>query len=352
MTPPPRFSSSSAAPSRRWHTWRDDRLLRLPMRELKLGIAGTEVETRVDQLREELEAAGIVYRPNVWLSDEWFSSPDCPGIAVPFYLAHPRLKRLERRMMFEVEGGTRRTCMRLLRHECGHAIQFAYGLHRMKLWRETFGRHSMPYPEAYRPKPFSRDFVLHLSGHYAQAHPDEDFAETFAVWLAPGSDWAHRYRKWPAIEKLRVVDELMRRVGGTKPVGATRRRDRTLATLTHTLGEHYAERQARYGLDRPEIYDRDLKRIFPPPVEGDARGPASRSLRRWRRDMLKTVGTWTGQYAYAINNTYDLMIGRASRLKLRLPDDRDEHEVRQQVAVMLTVQTMHHIQRGGRWLVV
>ena len=87
----------------------------------------------------------------MWLSSEWFSPDGIPGIAIPFYLAHPRLRKLEHRQILEVEGGTEGECMRILRHEAGHAIDTAYRLHRRKRWREIFGSFSQPYPDSYRP---------------------------------------------------------------------------------------------------------------------------------------------------------------------------------------------------------
>ena len=66
----------------------------------------TWLEDCVDRLREELDEAGLRrFRVHTWLSDEWCSPDGIPGIGIPFYLAHPRLMRLERQMMFEVEGG-------------------------------------------------------------------------------------------------------------------------------------------------------------------------------------------------------------------------------------------------------
>ena len=73
-------------------------------------------------------AAACTSGPHAWLSDEWFSPDNTPGIAIPFYLAHPRLMRLERRQILEVEGGTASECLRILRHETGHVVQHAYRL--------------------------------------------------------------------------------------------------------------------------------------------------------------------------------------------------------------------------------
>ena len=188
----------------------DEELLDLRMCDLGLSISKTFIEERVEQLYLELAERGISFRPHCWLSDEWFSPDGVPGIAIPFYLAHPRLMRLERKQVLEVEGGTHEWCMKILRHEAGHAIDTAFRLRRRKSYRETFGRVSVPYPNYYRPKPYSRNFVLHLDMWYAQSHPVEDFAETFAVWLRPRARWRAQYRDWPALKKLEFVSEEMK----------------------------------------------------------------------------------------------------------------------------------------------
>ena len=170
--------------------------------DLKLRIERTPLARNVRRLYRELDKRQIKFHPHVWLSEEWFSPDGVPGIAVPFYLAHPRLERLERRMMRSVEGGSAASEMRILRHEAGHAIDTAYRLRRRKRWREVFGPASLPYPATYKARPGSRRFVQHLGEWYAQAHPCEDFAETFAVWLKPNSSWRRTYAHWPAFHKL------------------------------------------------------------------------------------------------------------------------------------------------------
>ena len=166
-----------------WTRLDDEALLDLRFCDLRLSLTRSGLDVAVRRLYEELRQKGIRFRPHFWLSTEWFSPDGTPGIAIPFYLGHPRLKRLERQQMFEVEGGTAEWCMRILRHEAGHAIDTAYRLHRRRRWRELFGRYSLPYPAFYQPRPYSRRYVLHLDLWYAQSHPSEDFAETFAVWL-------------------------------------------------------------------------------------------------------------------------------------------------------------------------
>ena len=145
-----------------WAAWSDEQLLELRMCDLRLGLAGSFYEQPIAQLERELAARGLLFRPHVWISDEWFTPDGVPGIAVPFYLAHPRLAKLEANQMLEVEGGTSEWCMRILRHEAGHAIENAFLLRRRRRRQKLFGRSSQPYPEYYTPRPYSRSFVRHL----------------------------------------------------------------------------------------------------------------------------------------------------------------------------------------------
>ena len=200
-----------------WARLPDEDLLQVRLKDLKVTVEGTWLQRCLDDLHEELDQRGLRVRPHAWISSEWFSPDDTPGIAIPFYLAHPRLMRLERKMIIDVEGGTVPECMRILRHEAGHVVQHAYQLHRRRRWQQLFGPSSTRYPDSYRPNPASRRYVHHLRLWYAQSHPDEDFAETFAVWLRPRSNWRQRYAGWPALKKLEYVDELMAEIAGTKP---------------------------------------------------------------------------------------------------------------------------------------
>src|SRR5262245_45509045 len=205
-----------------WATWSDEQLLAVRMCDLGLTIQGTQIEARIAKINEELQARQLVL-PHYYLSDEWFTPDGVPGIAIPFYLAHPRLEKLELAQMLEVEGGDPESCLRILRHEAGHAIDNAYRLRRRPTRRRLFGMPDTEYPEYYLPKPYSKSFVQHLDHWYAQSHPDEDFAETFAVWLDPNSMWATRYAGWPALRKLEYLDRLMRQLAKTRPMVKSRR---------------------------------------------------------------------------------------------------------------------------------
>jgi hypothetical protein len=326
----------------------DDALLSMRLCDLPVSVpASTELAARVDDLYAELAEAGLRLRPKVWLSDEWFSPNAFPGIAIPFYLAHPRLKRLERKMMFEAEGATRAECMKILRHEAGHAVQNAFRLHRRKPWRELFGDPATPYPDSYAPKPYSRRFVLHIDPHYAQAHPGEDFAETFAVWLTPGSRWRTRYKGWGALKKLEYVDALMAEIAGQRPPVRAGAAVDPLRSLRHTLREHYAQRHALYGVDAPDVYTRDLRRLFTAEAGTPGSASAAAFLRANRRDTLRSVAAWTGQYQYTLNGMYQQLVDRCAEHALRIPRGESPDRLRRDVAVLLTVMAMNEAREGG-----
>lgn len=230
-----------------WSRWGDERLLGLRFRELRLPRPAAWVERCHRLLLLELADRALRVRPHVWLAEEWFSPRGIPGFAIPFYLAHPRLMQLERAQMHMVEGGTPASCMAIMRHEAGHAIQHAHRLHRRARWRELFGASSAPYPDRYRPRRNSTRFVHHIPGWYAQSHPDEDFAETFAVWLRPGSRWRTRYARWPvAFAKLAYVDSLMGELQGVRPAVTSRAKPHAVTQSSLTLGEHYRARRHAY----------------------------------------------------------------------------------------------------------
>jgi hypothetical protein len=329
---------------RKWYLMSDDELLDVRLRDLPLYIHGSALQHRVERLYEELQVRGIHFRPHVWLSEEWFTPDGVPGIALPFYLAHPRMIKLERRQMLEVEGGTDAECMRILRHEAGHALDNAYRLHFKRRWRELFGSFAAPYPESYKPRPNSRNFVLHLASWYAQAHPAEDFAETFAVWLTPGSRWRRRYANWPVLRKLEYVNEVMGEIAGQTPKNRMRVRVEPLSESALTLREHYEKKRAYYAFEWPADYDRDLQRIFSQDSRHDARPTAASFLRAIRADLCLSVAEGTGVHQYTINHLLQDMIERCRRLKLRLP--AGQARAKRDVLIALTVQTMNVVHSG------
>jgi len=330
-----------------WASVPDEALLDVRLCDLPLAIDGTLAE-RIARLNLELADHGLECPLHFYLSDEWFTPDGRVAIAVPFYLAHPRLARLELAQMFEVEGGDEDSCLRILRHEAGHAIDNAYRLRRRPQRRQVFGSPSLPYPEFYTPKPYSKRFVLHLDSWYAQSHPDEDFAETFAVWLTPQSEWLQRYAGWPALEKLRYVDALMHGLRRRKPAVDNTEEVDPLRELTKTLRQHYRAKRKHYGVDHPNFYDRDLRRIFSDAPEFATNITAAQFIARTRRQVRRIVSSWTGIYQYTIDQVLEDMIARSRELKLRLALPEDQ--ARQDLTVLVTVQTMNHLQSGGHRL--
>jgi hypothetical protein len=322
-----------------WASLPDEQLLRLCFRDLKLSLEGTWLEDCLNNLYDELEQRGIRVRPHAWISSEWFSPDNTPGIAIPFYLAHPRLMRLEKKKIIDVEGGTWSECMRILRHEAGHVVQHSYQLHRRRRWQQLFGPSSRRYPSFYRPNPASRNFVQHLRLWYAQSHPDEDFAETFAVWLRPRSNWRTRYVGWPALKKLEYVDEVMAEIATQRPVLTRRERVEPLSQLTQTLAEHYRKKQALYAFDTPKTYDRDLLRLFSADPRHRRSQPASLFIRRNRAKIRQVVAKWTGEYQLTLDALLDDMMIRCRDLKLRAVGP--ERQLIMEFTVLLTAKTVH-----------
>jgi Putative zinc-binding metallo-peptidase len=331
-------------PQAEWAEAEDEALLDLRLSELELKIEGSDLEERIAELGKELEAKGLQFRPHFWLADEWFCPDGVPGIAIPFYLAHPRLRRLELTQMLEIEGGTREWCMMILRHEAGHAIENAYKLRQRPKRQAIFGKSSEPYPDSYAPKPYSRSFVVHLDSWYAQSHPDEDFAETFAVWLTPDSNWRERYKGWPALRKLEYVDALMRQIAGRAPAVATRRTPFSLASQRRTLRVHYRRKRRHYRVDARDTHDRDLRALFSDAPEHAGNAPAAPFLTRIRREVRNRVRRWTGERLYVIDQVLGDMVTRCRELGLRLRGAEDE--ARLEFTTLLTARTMTHLQLG------
>jgi hypothetical protein len=345
--------SSGAARAREqpeWASWPDERLLEVRLCDLGLSIRDSPLRPHIRQLYRELRERGLVFRPFFWLSDDWFTPDGVPGVAVPFYMAHPRLARLELSQMLEVEGGTPEWCMRILRHEAAHAIDNAYRLRRRRRRQQLFGNSSQKYPEYYTPRPYSRSFVVHLQPWYAQSHPDEDFAETFAIWLTPGHDWRKRYADWPALKKIEYVGELMAEIGSRAPEVETRRRVEPLERLKKTLREHYQEKRSRYGVEFPNIYDRDLRRLFSDAPEFKRNRSAASFVNRIRKDVRRTVARWTGEYQYTIKQVVEDIVKRCRELDLHVGGS--EEQAKLDFMVMLAVQTMNYIHSGRHrvWL--
>lgn len=293
----------------------DEELLQLRLCDLQLTLRDTLVWRYLARLQRELKRRGIRFKPHVWISDEWFSPDGVPGIAIPFYMAHPRLMRLERKMMGEVEGGNASWLLRILRHEAGHAIDNAYRLRRRKDWRRMFGKASRKYPDVYRARPASRNFVLHLGHWYGQSHPTEDFAETFAVWLQPRARWRREYEGWPALAKLEYVDRLMASIRNELQPVTGQHVVAPLEDNRRTLAEHYRRKQARYAVTETKAYDRRLRRVFGT-RDGKKRMRASTFLRQVRPQLTRLLTRRSRLHPYLVHQVYRMILQRCRELDL------------------------------------
>ncbi len=321
----------------------DLQLLDLRLCDLPLGIHGTALEQRIEKLYRELQTRYVSFRPHVWLGEEWFTPDGVGGFAIPFYLAHPRLVKLERTQMLEVEGASEAECMRILRHEAGHAIDNAFRLHTRRGWTDTFGSYRVPYPEWYQPQPGSRDYVLNLDAWYAQAHPAEDFAETFSVWLKPGGR-RKQYEGWGAQRKLDYVHQLMTGLIGRSPSRINRREVEPLSSLKKTLKEHYRRKRAYYTIHWPASYERNLYRVFSADRRRQSAPSAAQFLRHYRGEISDIVARGTGVHHYTVNHIVRHMIVRCRELNLRLT--MPEEEARRLIVVTLTMQVMQVLRTG------
>jgi hypothetical protein len=301
------------------NSWEGERraLLGRRISELGLSLRGTRLEAMVDRLYAELDDRGLRFHPPVYLSDQWGCPDDTPLIGVPFYLADERLARIEAEESVEVED--ERDIMRYLRHEAGHAFNYAYRLYDRADWRQLFGPYSRPYRERYRADPFSHAYVRHILGWYAQKHPDEDFAETFAVWLTPGLDWRRDYAGWGALEKLEYVDRVMREVGeGLPDVPLVGPDDLPVEAMHYTVEEHYRDGASPMPVPDRRHFDGDLRTIFAGADESPEGEPAGAFLRRHRREIVSRIAYWTGESATAVRAFVDLLIERATDIELRV----------------------------------
>jgi hypothetical protein len=312
----------------------DDQLLQMRICDLKLKIPGTELEPRIEKFYGELAAKGISFKPICYLSTEWFTPDGCATIAIPFYLAHPRLKKLEEKMMMEVEGGTESWCLRLLRHEMGHVLNHVYLLEKDKYWQKLFGSPSLEYSESFRARPYSKRFVRHLDGWYAQSHPEEDFSETVAIWLTPDLDWQQQYKGWKALEKLEYVDELMRQLAGKPPLVFSKIKMSEVSRLRSRLEAYYKLRRHIYAQDFPDFFDADLKRLFADPSAAPNNERAAVFLRRSSKTILNAVSVWTGEPKFTLNRLLRALTERCAELDLRLKTESAGVEISAYLATL------------------
>jgi len=299
-----------------WSAQREE-LLKRKLAEFNLKLEGTRLEALVQRLYDELEAAGIRLKPPVYLADEWGCPEATPIIGIPFYLADEKLMRIEDEIMEGIEAESDEEILSYLRHEAGHAFNYAYQLYKTEEWHKLFGAYSRPYRDNYRPNPFSRNFVRHLPGWYAQKHPDEDCAETFAVWLTPNSNWQAVYQEYGCYQKLLYIDRMVKTWGFMQPLVTAEEYD-TAEDLSVSVADHYEEFKSK-PIAIPPFYDGDLKDIFErraPEGKQDVWLRADEFLGKHLRQMVSNINHWTGLNDSSIRSLIRHFIERCRVLDL------------------------------------
>ncbi|MBU0634109.1 MAG: putative zinc-binding metallopeptidase [Candidatus Omnitrophica bacterium] len=323
----------------------EDELLKARICDLPLKIEGAWFESCVKELYAELEEKGMRFRPLCYLADEWLTPDQEPVIGIPFFLAHPKLMKLEKKIMLDAEGETKEWFMKLLRHETGHTVNYAYKLFRRKKWQQLFGHFEQDYPDTYRFRPYSRSFVRHLEDYYAQYHPDEDFAETFAVWLNPQSDWPNAYKGWNALQKIKYADELMQAVKDKEPRVKFGKKYWQASNLTTTLENYYKRKRRYYAEDFLDFHDTNLKKIFAEKDESSPSLPAAYlMIKKYRKEIIKSVSRWTGEKKHIIDGLLKSLIKRCKELHLGIPDT--ESLAMLKISAYITTLMMNYMYTG------
>ncbi len=310
-------ASKALAALNSWETIRYE-LLQTRICDLELKIKGSPVEAHIKKLYAELSLKKIIFKPEFYFTDSWGCPDQIPVIGIPFYLADKRLMRLEEEQTGEIESDT--MIDMYLRHETGHAINYAYRLWEYPEWSDTFGLFSRPYRDTFRPRLLSRQFVRHISHSqygrtYAQKHPDEDFAETFAVWLTPKSGWRRKYRNWPAFKKLEYVDILMKKIRNIPALSIQASLVNPIEKLTISLAEYYGQEADKYRAAAQGYVDDKLKSIFPP-ITGRNLVSAAELLRANHHDLIARITRWSGLSEEEVNIILVKLEKRAEELGL------------------------------------
>ncbi|MBU0468690.1 MAG: hypothetical protein KKD07_07205 [Candidatus Omnitrophica bacterium] len=326
----------------------EEELLDIRINELPLKIEGTWLSECIAQLYKELEEKGISFRPQCYLADEWLTPKDQTCIGIPFFLAHSTLIRIEKKYMIDAEGDTKTMCMKLLRHEAGHALLHAYKLNKRKSWQKIFGHSSLEYSDSYKYRPYSKNFVRHLDGYYAQYHPEEDFVETFAVWLSPQNNWRERYKGWNVIKKLEYVDKLINDIKSKKPIVTEGKQYWQMSTLRISLNKFYKKKRHYWAEEFPDFHDAFLKRVFSEPDEENnkmkKRLDAAKIIRKYRISVIKTVSKYSGEKKFVISDLVKDIQKRSMDLKLVV--DIEEQSVVLELTAYVTALIMNYLYTG------
>jgi len=231
-----------------------------------------------------------------------------------------------------------------MRHEAGHVFNYAYRLYTTPEWRRLFGPFFRAYRDEYRPVPFSRNYVRHIEGWYAQKHPDEDFAETFAVWLTPRSAWRRRYKGWPALQKLRYVERVAKALAEVDPIVNTGEVDITPADIDVSVEQFY-QQASQEKLARIDIaLDAHLPQIFLTRRRKESK-PAADIVSRHRPELVEKITYWTGVPRPIVSGLIDSICRTCERMKL-WGERGEEARYLVEVTALATTLAMNFLVRG------
>jgi hypothetical protein len=285
-----------------WADLPDEELLELRFCDLDLKLEDSRLEPLIETLYKDLEKKGINFKPHVWISEDWFSMDGIPGIAVPFYIVHKRLGKLCTKFGLEAEGLSHSDALKLLRHESGHAIDNAFKLRLIRQRQKLFGLSSMDYPESYVPNKEAACFVSHLNPWYAQAHPDEDWAETFATWLTPNSNWKKVYQDSHALVKLYFMDEVMKGLNGKVPLVQKNQQPGNINFNRRKLKTFFTEKMESLKSKVTVPWMIHVGRLFD--VKKNLKKSKLISAQKFmienKYDFAQKIALWTGHNSYTI----------------------------------------------------
>lgn len=260
-----------------------------------------------------LKDKNIKWRPNYWPSNEWFSPDGIGGFAIPFTLYHPRLIRLEKKIVGFCEGESKKEFLKLICHETGHAIDNAYRLRLLKKRQKIFGLSSSDYPTSYKPNPNTDEYVSYLSDYYAQAHPDEDWAETFAVWLSQ-PNWKSKYQNLNAILKLEYLDSVMAFVSEKEDFKIATNTVSHSKHETRTVEEVLINKRKSLKLNHPNFYERLIADNF---EKSSGVIKAYSFLKNNKKDILTPLKLYSKE-AWSIERSFDQILKECKEKKYYL----------------------------------
>lgn len=312
-------------------------LLTTPLSRLDISLDEGPLGKAIAVARDDLHRVGLRRLTlNFYLSTGYGTVEGTTNIALGFYDTNRYLRELHReyrRWLYSPQD-----ILATVRHELGHAFCYAYKLYRRKDFRETFnvrGHFFRSYPltnrYVIRANPYSRDFVNPMGDHYAQKHPDDDFAETFAVWLSPRRTWKRKYRRFPgAMKKLRFVDRVVAELRRSPPEieNDPDLLDEQVEDQTITVAQFLKARTTRYRRLATGYVDPDLRRMF---RRASARTrnsstfvPAAQFIRANRPLIINRVGAWIRVDPMAIRDLVEKCHDRARDLDLVLKGQDEE----------------------------